>query len=281
MPKDDMPIRGLAPWFGAARTIATHVGQELRGCRWVGVPFAGGMSELAEIDAPSLVVCDKHRHIVNLASVVATMRRELVTVLRSLPFHPDVLKAAQEYCKTHDPKGLRDFEAALHYFICVWMGRSHKAGTVDEFNGGLSRRWNANGGDSNVRYRSALRSLAAWQRIMRRCSFDTMDCFEFLEACDDEEGHGIYVDPPWPKDGDKYRHKFSEDDHCRLRDLLEKCARARVVVRYGDHPLIRKLYSGRRWVWREVTGRTQTNADKSEVLILNGPSQAAGNVTLF
>lgn len=67
----------------------------------------------------------------------------------------------------------------------------------------------------------------------------------------------------------------------KLRDSLEKYARARVVVRYGDHPLIRKLYSGRKWVWREVSGRTQTNADKAEVLILNGPSQAGANGTLF
>jgi hypothetical protein len=111
--------------------------------------------------------------------------------------------------------------------------------------------------------------------------FDINTRFEFLESCNDDEGHGIYVDPPWPDDGAKYRHKFSEDDHGKLRDSLEKYARARVVVRYGDHPLIRKLYSGPKWVWREVSGRTQTNADKAEVLILNGPSQAGANGTLF
>lgn len=270
----EMTTRALAPWFGAARTIATAVGDELRGCSWVGVPFAGGMSELSQISATTLVVSDKHRHIINLASIVATQRRELVTVLRSLPFHPDVLKAAQEFCKSREPNGMRDFEAALHYFICVWMGRSHKAGTSDEFNGGLSRRWNSNGGDSNTRYRSALRSLAAWGSIMRRCSFDVMDCFDFIPLCKDEEGHGVYVDPPWPDDGAKYRHKFTNDDHVRLRDMLARFKAARVVIRYGDHPLIRSLYGDRRWTWRNLEGRTQTNKAKAEVLILNGPSNA-------
>lgn len=278
----EMATRALGPWFGSNRTNAQAVGEELRGCSWVGVPFAGGMSELPYINATTMVVSDKHRHIVNLASVVATQRLELVKILRALPFHPDVLKAAQEFCKSREPDGMRDLEAALHYFICVWMGRSHKAGTVDEFNGGLSRRWNSNGGDSNTRYRSALRSLAAWEGIMRRCSFDVMDCFEFLPACKDEPGHGLYVDPPWPKDGDKYRHKFTPDDHVRLRDLLASLKASRVVIRYGDHPLIRSLYSGPQWVWRNVSGRTQTNESKAEVLILNGPSYAVEkNGSLF
>jgi hypothetical protein len=36
--------------------IAPLVGRELAGCKWVGVPFAGGMSEIAEIDARSIAV---------------------------------------------------------------------------------------------------------------------------------------------------------------------------------------------------------------------------------
>lgn len=36
--------------------IAAEVGKELAGMKWVGVPFAGGMAELAHIDAPSLLV---------------------------------------------------------------------------------------------------------------------------------------------------------------------------------------------------------------------------------
>lgn len=41
-----MKIRALVPWFGSSRIIAPHVGKALRGCRWVGVPFAGGGTTL-------------------------------------------------------------------------------------------------------------------------------------------------------------------------------------------------------------------------------------------
>lgn len=280
-PGSEMAVRAMASWFGANRMNAPAVGQELRGCKWVGVPFAGSMAELSEIGASSIVVSDLHRHVVNLASVVATQRREMVDVLRRLPFHPDVLAAAKEFCKANEPNGLNDIAAATQYFICVWMGRSHRAGTVEEFNGGLSRRWNANGGDSNVRYRSAVRSLAAWERIMRRCSFDVMDCFEFLDCCKDVEGHGIYCDAPWPDLGKKYKHKFTEADQRKLATRLRQFTKARVVVRFGDHPLIRELYPAPHWTWRMLSSRTQANTDKAEALILNGPSIAkasAGNL---
>lgn len=281
METDEIATRAIAPWFGAARMIARNVGEELRGLRWVGVPFAGGMSELAQINAQNIVVNDKHRHVVNLACCIAKRRRELMDVLKRFPFHPDVLRSAQEYCKSREPDGTQDLDAAVNYFVSCWMGRSHKAGTDDEFNGGLSRRWNSNGGGSNTRYRSAVRSLAGWQRIMRRCDFDSMDAFEFLANCKDEPRHGIYVDAPWPDDGKKYRHKFTEAQQHELAAALSKFARSRVVIRFGDHPLIRELYPRDAWTWRVLTGRTQTNEAKSEVLILNGPSyveKQAGNL---
>ncbi len=279
-PDAEMPIRAIAPWFGSARMNAEIVGEELRGCRWVGVPFSGGMSELAHITAPMIVVSDLHRHVVNLANVVAMQRRELFDVLRRLPFHPDVLKLAQEFCKSNEPSGMNDLRAATHYFVCVWMGRSHKAGTTDEFNGEISRRWNANGGSSNTRYRSAIKSLAAWERVMKRCSFDVMDCFEFLEACKDEPGHGLYIDAPWPDDGKRYRHTFTESQHRQLAMALRAFRKMRVVVRFGDHPLIRELYPEPQWTWRRITSRTQLNEDKAEALIMNGPSRAV-KATLF
>jgi site-specific DNA-adenine methylase len=264
---------------------AAYVGEELRGCRWVGVPFAGGMSELMEIDASSIVVSDLHRHVINLALTIRDRRHnELVRMLRDTPFHPDMLARAQAFCKKNEPRKGADYvdvAAAYWYFVCVWMGRSHKAGTVDEFNGGLSRRWNANGGDSNVRYRSAIRALASWHRLMQRCSFDVLDVFEFLEACLDAEGHAIYCDPPWPKDGDKYRHAFTVADHRRLAAELGRFRTTRVVVRLGDHPLVRELYPESVWTWRRITSRTQTNSAKAEALILNGPSRAADKGGLF
>ncbi|NBW11355.1 MAG: hypothetical protein EBR82_25315 [Caulobacteraceae bacterium] len=278
-----MPVRALAPWFGAGRTIAPLVAEELAGCKWVGVPFAGGMSEVAAIDARSIAVNDLHRHVINLARVVAdgAMRRELLKRLTRVPFHPEILSESQGWCRDNAPACMDhgDPLAAYHYFVCCWMGRSHKAGCRDEFSGSLSTRWNANGGDSNTRYRSAVRGLVEWGRIMRRCSFTSMDAFEFLQNCPDTRETGIYIDAPWPDDGAKYRHGFTEADHRRLAACLAEFSRARVVIRFGDHPLIRELYpDGVRWTWIPVEGRTQTNQAKPEVLIVNGPSRAGGGM---
>lgn len=287
----EMPTRAVAAWFGAARLIAAEVRRELVGCNWVGVPFAGGMSELAEITASSLVVSDLHRHVINLARVIGGTNsgsldqfRTFARLLANTPFHPDVLARAQAFCKENEPRpsdryvsGIHtgDANAAYWYFIACWMGRSHKAGTEDEFNGGLSMRRNANGGDSNVRYRSAIRSLLAWRQTMRRCSFHVLDAFDFLEMCDDEPDRGIYCDPPFPGPGEKYRHKFDESKHRLLAAKLATFRHARVVCRFYDHPLIRELYPEPHWTWRHIAGgRTQTNDTAPEVLILNGPSRA-------
>lgn len=283
---EKLPTRAFAPWFGAARMIAEEVGLELAGCTWVGVPFAGGMSELAEIAARTLIVADLHGLVINLARCIAdpVLKAELQRRLAALPFHPAVLAAAQQACKeffTESPQacfplnGEPCLQAAVDYFVCCWMGRSHKAGTVDEFNGGLSMRWNSNGGDSNVRYRSAIVSLDGWQQIMQRCSFHVLDAFEFLDNCDDEADRGIYCDPPFPGPGEKYRFKFTAADHRRLASKLNTFGKTRIVCRFYDHPLIRELYPVSRWTWRFLKGgRTQTNAEAPEVLLLNGHSRA-------
>jgi len=275
----EMKVTTLAPWFGSNRTLAHAVGEALNGCRWVGVPFAGGMSELAHFAAPTIVVNDIHRHVMNLAAVTATTRgfRELCQGLSRLPFHPDVLAFAQNHCEEMERGGWTFGTAdaqlserwAINYFIASWMGRSGKAGTDDEFKGNLSIRWNANGGDSNTRYRSAVQSLRAWHRIMRRCNFSTLDVFDFLGKVQDAKGHGIYCDPPFPDAGDAYKHKFTEAQHRQLAATLAAFTEARVVCRFYDHPLIRELYPDSRWAWRHFVGRKQSNADALEVLLTN------------
>lgn len=153
------------------------------------------------------------------------------------------------------------------YFVACWMGRSHKSGMDDEFNGGLSFRWNSNGGDSVVRYRNAAHSMLSFRRIAARCQFSVADAFTVIDRCEDKLGHGIYCDAPWPEDGDRYRHSFSEDHQRRLAASLSRFTETRVVIRYGDHELIRELYPESRWNWQMIEGRTQANSAKAEVLI--------------
>lgn len=275
-----MKTRALAPWFGSNRTLAHHVGAHLDGCEWVGVPFAGGMSELAHIAARTVVVNDLHRGVINLARVVADpmLAPRLIRGLRRVPFHPDSLADAQErfnICGALGAPDLPDFTAARDYFLCAWMTRNGTAGTDAETTAALSVRWDAGGGDSVVRFRSAVESLREWRGILARCSFSTLDVFAFLDKVKDRPTHGIYLDPPFPGPGDAYRHKLTEAHQHQLAARLGSLAHCRVVARFYDHPLIRHLYPEPFWVWHHLAGgRTQANNAAPEVLLIrNHPDQ--------
>lgn len=275
-------ITALAGWLGSNRMLAKHVGEVLDGCYWVGIPFAGSMSEVPHIKASSILVNDKHRHIINLARCVAdkSLRLQLVRQLRRKAFHPDELAAAQRFCKENEPAATADMAAAENYFVCCWMGRASKAGTDDEFNGRTSTRWSASGGSSVTRYFTAIRSLALFAKSLRRCAFETMDAFDFIGRCEDLPKNGIYCDPPFPVAGRRYLHNAGQTEteettwHTRLRDALVRFEETRIVCRFYDHPLIRDLY-GSGWEWRALAGgKKQTNGDAPEVLVTrNMPAQ--------
>lgn len=267
-------ITALASWYGSNRTLAANVGAALRGCDWVGVPFAGGCCELGHIDARTLLVSDLHRHVINLANVLAEECQgpELIRRLRRLVFHEETLVKAQRRMREIDSGAevvFSTFDRALDYFVCAWMGRNGVAGTPAEFKTGLSFRWDAGGGDSAVRYRSAVEALRDFRKITPRCTFIVRDVFDFLRDVQDKPGHGLYCDPPFPGPGDKYTHPFDDKKQQRLADELGSFKACRVVCRFYDHPLVRELYPEPAWRWHRFDGRKQTNAVGPEVLISN------------
>ncbi|HEV3439386.1 MAG TPA: hypothetical protein VG122_18625 [Gemmata sp.] len=217
------PITALAQWFGSNRTLAENVGRALSGCEWVGVPFAGGMCELLHIKARSLLVGDLHRHVVNLAAVAAdpVLNPQLCKRLAGLPHHPDVLRATQLRCIDREtvPEGKAfglgiapDLDWACDYFVCCWWARNGTAGTQREFEAGHSVRWDAGGGDSAPRVRNATDGLGIWQ----------------------QGGTWLYLDPPFPGPGDKYKHRFTVADHRRLAGRLLELRACRVVMYSGN-----------------------------------------------
>lgn len=279
-----MIVNRLSPWFGSNTENAALYARQLGKLRWCAVPFAGGMSELAHIDTAAGVACDLHRHVINLARAVRddNHKAALIARLKDSLFHPDELKAAQNRCVDREyalESGLFSPAAAMNegpdtfwaadYFMACWMGRGGTSGKTTEFTQSLAIRYTSSGGDSAKRFQSAIASLEEWHAVLHRWSFDCVPAFDVLSRVRDQDGHGVYVDPPWPGVGDEYRHRFNA--HARLRDMLSKFTRTRVVVRYGVHPLITDLYDRPPWTIREVTSRNQQNNDISELMIVNGP----------
>jgi DNA adenine methylase len=80
-----------------------------------------------------------------------------------------------------------------------------------------------------------------------RCA--NLDCTALLTGAD--ERVVIYLDPPYyEKGGELYHCAFTEADHVRLRDELQKCD-GTWLLSYDDHPRIRELYEG--WATVEQT----------------------------
>ena len=265
----------LVPWFGSNRSLAHHVGAQLADCTHATVLFGGGLCELRHLTARTIIVSDLHRHVINLANVLQDddMGPAIIRQLRRLPFHEDTLRMAQQHCLACEATTSKNPDPAwaLSYFVASWMGRSGKAGTDDEFASKLSVRWDAGGGDSATRFRSAVESLRDWRKIMPRCTFVVMDCFAMLDKVKDQDGCGLYSDSPFPSVGDAYTHHFTDAQHRELARRLAVFTKTRVVCRFYRHPLVEELYPTSRWHWLELKGgRTQANKQAPEVLLVNG-----------
>lgn len=276
-----MSITRLTQWFGTFGMHAEQPGLELGKLEWAGIPFAGSMCEIPHIKARTIIANDLHPHLINYALVIAhpELGRKLRQTVCRLPLHAKVLEAGQRYCIAKEKSCVQpdllnpDLEWAINYHVATWMGRASKAGTKGEFKGGLSVRYEAGGGDSAVRWSNAGRGIAVWRRIfIPRVTFSCIDGFKFLAKCKDQEGHGLYLDPTFPDAGDPYKFKLDLKHHEQLASDMAKMKRTRVVMRFYDHPLIRKLYSAHRWNWRFLEGRKQTNETAPEVLLINGES---------
>ncbi|MBE41816.1 MAG: hypothetical protein CL480_11005 [Acidobacteria bacterium] len=252
--------------------LAKHAGECLQDCVWVGIPFAGGMSEIPHMKARTILANDLHHHVINLADVVTSgihgpkLRKRLSNLL----FHPAVLRRCQLLCLAKESGELcHPLDWAEAYFVCCWQGRSSTSGTTSEFKNQLALRWEAGGGDSAKRYHSAIESLEQWREEFSRVTFSCLDVFEFLEKCKDRDGHGIYADPPFPISGDKYLHHMTDDGHRHLAEVLSGYTKTKVVCRFQDHPLVRELYPKTSWEWTDLNGRNQGNVDVLEYLITN------------
>jgi len=283
MKNEDRKVSAIAQWHGSCRASSERIGSKLGDIVWCGVPFAGGMPELPYIRTRTGIANDLHRHLINLAKVIRTRPSDLIERLNAMVFHPDELAAAQAICKTkeHQHKGdlfgmgeikitpthTPDIDWAVAYFVAAWMTRGGNAGTKKEFASGLSVRFSGGGGGSAVRFRSAIDSILGWSRVLDRWEFSTLDVFEFLDKVEDSPKVGLYLDPPWPTLGKNYAHGVDDGFHKRLHDRLADFRSVRIVIRYGVHPIIDRLYKNKSWTRDESTTRNSGNNEVAEVIL--------------
>ena len=270
-------VRTLVPWYGGNRTNAELVGELLEGCDLVGVLFAGGMPELLTITARQVLVCDTHSELITLAQTIrdeGKFGRFLRRVTGTM-FHEGELADAQTILRRlRDGHDEREDDVAWAFFVNSWMIRNGDAGKNNELDCKLAMRWTTSGGDSAVRWRSAIVGTYEFHDAFQRCSFLARDFEEVLAALHDKPEVGIYLDPPWfGKEGSYYLHGFTREQHERLAELLSAFQHARIVLRINDHAETWRLYPRDQWEVRQATGRNSGGTRDELYLCRRVPSE--------
>lgn len=274
-------VMAIAPWFGGKRKLAPRIVSLMRPHRCYWEPFVGGISiVLAKPPAPMETINDLNGEVTNLARVIASglapeLHARLQDTLMSEQMHREAAERWKSRGITPAPDA-PDIERAYDYFLCAWVGRNGVSGT-QSFNQGFCVRYTANGGHAAKRFRSAIESIPAWHERLRNITILNRDGFELMDRIEDEPRTVIYLDPPYVVKGARYIHDFEPQDHLRLRDAAARFHKSQVIVSYYDHPKVRELYHGWRFVECPTTKAmvNQGMRDKKgttvapEVLIVN------------
>lgn len=276
-----MTITALAPWFGGKRTLASRIVSELGPHRAYWEPFCGSMAVLlAKPESSHETVNDLNGNLINLARVIQDTRQGSMLYRRLRRVVCDEKQRDEAIALLEkSPTGV---DGAFAYFIASWFGRNGFSGTKGELNSSFAVRWTPNGGHGGQRFASAVRSIPAWRKRIRRVTILSRNAFDVVRSISDEAGVVIYVDPPYVVKNAAYIHDFTDDDHKQLAEELSRFKIARVVVSYYDHPMLDRLYLG--WTKVDCTitkgihnsgKRGQESKKAPEVLFINGPSYSS------
>jgi site-specific DNA-adenine methylase len=270
-----MKTKAALSYFGSDSEVAGQLAAMLNQCSHVTIPFCGGMSILPHLQARAIVANDMNDLAINFYRHASgaygdECRRLLFDRCQHTLSHPSELDEAVGIIRSNFPEQWeQSYPLAWAYWATCWIGRKGQGGTVSEGTGMPSVRWTANGGTNASRIRAAADDLPEWAKHLERCEWLCEDFGKLLPKVTDDVTCGVYCDPPWRGLGDGYIHRFTDDDHSDLRDQLERFTKTTVVVRYGDDPFVRELYSGHPWTIIDAESRTQSNAVKGEIWIAN------------
>ena len=270
MPRVKGTVSALAPWFGAKRTLADRIVEEIGEHRVYWEPFCGSMAVLfAKSPVSFETVNDLHGDLVNLARVVQDEAlcgrlywRLRCTIPAEALFRESLAKIRSEPCS--QDKGPQ-LDRAYHYFVISWLGRNGIAGISNDSTS-FCKRYGSTGGSPGTRFISAVESLPPWHERLRGVVVLSCDGIELCEKIEDKAGTVIYVDPPYFAKGAKYLYDFNPEHHERLAAALHRFKNTRVVLSYYAHPEVDRLYPS----WRRVDVAT------TKALVNTGKREAGG-----
>lgn len=263
-----LKTKSALSYFGSDSEVAPQLAAMIDHCKHVTIPFCGGMSILPHLKARAIVANDKNSLALNFYRVMSNvygpmLKAELIEWCQHTLSHPEEMEDAA-YILHPENGSTTSLDRAWAFWAQCWIGRKGNGGTK-QMGGMPSVRRTANGGNNASRLSAAAGDLNTWAEQFKRCEWESVCFRELLPKVADETSCGIYADPPWVGAGDSYLHPFIEQDHRDLFTLLDRFTSTTVVVRYGDDPMIRKLYKD--WTIIDAASRTQANKDCKEIWI--------------
>ncbi len=297
-------VMAIAPWFGSKRSMGPIIAEELGTHSAYFELCCGSMAPLfAKEPSSHETVVDMHHHLINLSRVIqdGMLGPDLYRRLQRTLCDEAIFERSKQFHKDNPivaDADMPNVECAYHFFIISWVGRNGVAGTK-RYNFQMAVRWTRGGGHGGVRFQSATESLPWWHQRLRNVLILRKDIFDVIPKIDDASNVAVYVDPPYLRGGARsgsalYEHEFESGTHTRLAEALARFQKTRVVVSYYDHPRLDSLYPD--WTKRDCHRQKNLHAqnrrgatgkkDAPEVLLINGPSNAAepvspGNGRLF
>lgn len=216
-------------------------------------PFGGGAGVLLNKPRAELETYnDLDGAVVNFFRVLREQPEALVRALQLTPWSRAEFELSLE--PTDDP-----LEAARRFFIASWQS----------IGGPTARR--RSGWRYQVKRGNWHNAADLWCELdhlyhvaerLRGVQIECRDAFELIPRYD-ALGTLIYCDPPYPHStrsqwkGKAYAHELSDDEHCRLAELLHACS-AYVIISSYSSKLYAELYEAHGW--QRVETKVRTNS---------------------
>lgn len=256
-------MRSPIKWIGGKfRNAARYV--ELMPKHKVFVsPFCGGCHvEIMKPPSEIEIVNDINDELVNFLLVLRDRAKELYEMCEALPYSESLFNSLK-----WDPRAENPLERAVRFFYIVRAGFS---GGGHKYRTGFSVSARVNKARS---YRTAVGLIPLMAQRIKEWNILCRDFQEVIEKYDSPDTF-FFCDPPYVGYEDLYTGGFSERDHYRLRESLEKIE-GKAMVCYYDHPLVRNLYRG--WYIESYITRSQIQArdagdicpERTELILMN------------
>lgn len=216
-------------WFGGKSKIAPDIIRRMPEHKCYVEPFGGGAGVLvAKSPVTYEVYNDIDGDVVNFLMVLREQPQVLSGRCITLPYSRQLYEQWKWESKPEDK-----FERAVRWFYlnrsAIAAGNNHRSG------------WRHSNATNPARdYRTACERLQDFAERMNNVMIECRDFREVIRVYDGPDTF-FYMDPPYVGRENRYKGRFTEQDHRDLAQML-KVIKGKALVSYYEDPLVDELY---------------------------------------